>query len=294
MFNPTYLYIKTHNVTGLKYFGKTEANDPYKYQGSGTYWVRHIKKHRYDVTTEILGYFIDEEKCRQTALTFSKDNDIVASKEWANLKEETLDGGWDYVNSSSKNLYGYNGQSGYGLENLIRNTSEYMKSIGSYDEYIQSISESLKEGYKNGRVNPFKDKSHTEQTKSIIGKASSLRESGRGNSQYETMWIYNVSLKLNDKINKTDSIPEGWIKGRIVDWDRKEKGDLQKQLKQQEKECILNEKISVYENYYEIYKTVGFNEFVNITNYDKTKANLVQQFAKYVKSFVPQNGKKRL
>ena len=25
-FKPTYLYVKTHNVTGLKYFGKTTLN----------------------------------------------------------------------------------------------------------------------------------------------------------------------------------------------------------------------------------------------------------------------------
>lgn len=29
-FLPTYLYIKTHNQTGLKYFGKT-TKDPFKY-----------------------------------------------------------------------------------------------------------------------------------------------------------------------------------------------------------------------------------------------------------------------
>ena len=28
MFKPTYLYVKTHNKTGLKYFGKTTTPDP--------------------------------------------------------------------------------------------------------------------------------------------------------------------------------------------------------------------------------------------------------------------------
>ena len=37
-----YLYLKQHNITGLKYFGKTEQN-PYKYKGSGIYWLRHLK-----------------------------------------------------------------------------------------------------------------------------------------------------------------------------------------------------------------------------------------------------------
>jgi len=42
---PTYLYIKKHSITGLKYFGKTTESDPYKYLGSGTYWKKHYKKH---------------------------------------------------------------------------------------------------------------------------------------------------------------------------------------------------------------------------------------------------------
>jgi len=36
-YKPSYLYIKKHNETGLKYFGKT-TQDPYTYQGSGTDW----------------------------------------------------------------------------------------------------------------------------------------------------------------------------------------------------------------------------------------------------------------
>ena len=36
---PTYLYIKQHSVTKLKYFGKTNSEDPIKYSGSGKYWT---------------------------------------------------------------------------------------------------------------------------------------------------------------------------------------------------------------------------------------------------------------
>lgn len=48
-----YLYVKTHNITGLKYLGQTKQN-PFKYKGSGTYWLRHIKKYGNDISTEIL------------------------------------------------------------------------------------------------------------------------------------------------------------------------------------------------------------------------------------------------
>lgn len=92
-FKPTYLYVKTHNMTGLKYFGKTTTTRT-RYRGSGSYWVRHIKKHGYDVTTEIIGYFIDQNECMNFAINFSIENDIVNSRLWANERiENGLDGG---------------------------------------------------------------------------------------------------------------------------------------------------------------------------------------------------------
>lgn len=92
-FYPTYLYIKTHNITGLKYFGKT-TNDPHKYLGSGKRWRAHLRVHGNDIRTEILGYYINEVECRIAANTFSRDNDIAGSEMWANLiAENGTDGG---------------------------------------------------------------------------------------------------------------------------------------------------------------------------------------------------------
>ena len=91
---PTYLYIKQHSITGLKYFGKT-TRDPIKYLGSGTYWKRHIKKHGKEYV-ETLWYQLFDDKSLLTdfALLFSEHWDIVNSKKWANLMlENGLDGG---------------------------------------------------------------------------------------------------------------------------------------------------------------------------------------------------------
>jgi hypothetical protein len=99
-FKPTYLYVKTHNVTGLKYFGKTTSNRK-SYKGSGHYWTRHIKKHGYDVTTEILGYFTDPEECFKFATAFSNANNIVESSEWANERIENGFDGGDTTSSKS-------------------------------------------------------------------------------------------------------------------------------------------------------------------------------------------------
>ena len=59
-------------------------------------------------------------------------------------------------------------------------------------------------------------KTHSEESKRKIGKANSKIQSGSGNSQYGTMWIHNLELKKSKKINKTDQIPDGWIKGRKI------------------------------------------------------------------------------
>jgi hypothetical protein len=82
-----YLYIKQHISTGLKYFGKTIKN-PYTYKGSGRYWRSHLRKHGFDVETVQVWEFDDSELCMQFALEFSRDNNIVLSSEWANLREE--------------------------------------------------------------------------------------------------------------------------------------------------------------------------------------------------------------
>lgn len=84
------LYIKTHNITGLKYFGKTINKNVHKYKGSGVYWKRHIKKHSYDVTTEIYAQF-NENNCdiEDIAIEFSIKNNIIKSNKWANLQVET-------------------------------------------------------------------------------------------------------------------------------------------------------------------------------------------------------------
>jgi len=88
------LYVKTHNKTGLKYFGKVTNKSALKYSGSGKYWLKHIKKHGNDVTTQVIFESDDISEVEKFALSFSLSNDIVTSDEWANLKYENgRDGG---------------------------------------------------------------------------------------------------------------------------------------------------------------------------------------------------------
>lgn len=108
-----YLYVKTHNITGLKYLGYTKSKDPHKYKGSGDYWTNHINKHEYDVTTEILKECLSKDEIKHWGLYYSNLWDIVKAKDkngrkiWANLKPESGDGGFDpktYFKKGSDNI----------------------------------------------------------------------------------------------------------------------------------------------------------------------------------------------
>jgi hypothetical protein len=96
---PTFLYIKQHSQTGLLYLGKT-VRDPLTYQGSGTYWKRHIKEHGNKIETLWYCLFLDQEMLTQFATALSSMYNVVFSlnenkkKIWANEKpEDGLDGG---------------------------------------------------------------------------------------------------------------------------------------------------------------------------------------------------------
>jgi hypothetical protein len=112
--------------------------------------------------------------------------------------------------------------------------------------------------------------------------AKSVEQSGIGNSQYGTKWVHNPITKQNKKIK--GDLEDGWVYGKY------------KQTKI-EKPSIRNirkiEQIKIHREYYETYKQFGFVKFVEMTGYNKTQANLVQQFERLLDDFLPQNGKKR-
>ena len=102
-FKPTWLYIKQHNITGLRYFGKTIRKDPIRYNGSGLYWKNHLKSYGVDITTIWCQLFTDKDALINYALEFSKTHNIVESKEWANLiLENGLDGANDLVSDDTR------------------------------------------------------------------------------------------------------------------------------------------------------------------------------------------------
>ncbi len=145
-----YLYVKTHNQTGLNYLGKT-VQDPFKYKGSGVYWRNHLKKHGEDVTTEILGRFNSIEELAERGLYYSKLFDVVESDQWANFIPEA--GGMCHTEETRRKI----------SQSLIGNT----RRLGMHhtEETKQKFSNNRK-----GDSNGMFGKSHSKETKLKLRK----------------------------------------------------------------------------------------------------------------------------
>lgn len=95
-FKPTRLAIK--RLAGQLYFCKSTKKDFITYVGSGVRWLKRIKKYgRKNVETLwVSDWYSCPHELQEIALHFSKENQIVESDKWANLKPENgLDGGMD-------------------------------------------------------------------------------------------------------------------------------------------------------------------------------------------------------
>ena len=58
-----------------------------------------------------------------------------------------------------------------------------------------------------------------EKLKLTLASQMSKHCTGEGNSQWGMKWYTNITLRLNKKFKPDDIIPEGWIHGRIGNWE---------------------------------------------------------------------------
>jgi hypothetical protein len=119
------LMIKTHSVTGLKYLCITNRKNWESYTGSGTYWNRHLKKHGYSFSTELLFETADYDVFLNECFYYSLKFNVVLNDEFANIVPETA-----YENDNRILFWKY------ASENIKR-------------ELYNKRAESLKENWKN-------------------------------------------------------------------------------------------------------------------------------------------------
>jgi hypothetical protein len=221
---PTRLYIKQCPHCGLKYFGKSKSKDIEKYSGSGTNWTKHLTEYNVMPTHLWNSDWYYDTSITRFALKFSRINKIVSSNKWANIIEENgLDGGWDLVNASWKNLYGYNGKTANVADNFRRGL-EKQKFLRENDpiwskEVSNKISDSITKHISEKGFHWWLGMKHSEETKKKISDKSKVHQRGTGNSQYGTIWIYSLKEKTSKKINEDQMIPDGWYCGRKMKFD---------------------------------------------------------------------------
>jgi hypothetical protein len=186
-FSPTALLVMSHNVTGLKYFCKTaDLRNVYNYKGSGLYWKKHLNKHGKDVTVGVMGFYTDYQRCRDAALKFSQENDIVNSDAWANL---VLENGTDGALNGSDNPFYGKKHTPEMTEHLRQQKIGKSVNKGAYrsPENRAKISASLK-----GRKNPAVSKALTGRKLSEETKQK-LSESRKG---------YTHSMETREKLRQ--------------------------------------------------------------------------------------------
>ena len=87
------LMLKEHKISGLKYLCKTSCRDPYKYNGSGILWKKHLKKYGTSIKTTILKECKTKDELIKEGIYYSKLWNVVEDQNFANLVEERGDGG---------------------------------------------------------------------------------------------------------------------------------------------------------------------------------------------------------
>jgi len=202
------VYKITNTLNGKTYIGCHKTKDKNDgYMGSGKIIKRAIKKYGIDnFTKEIIA------ECSCSEEMFAKEKELVVLDEMSYNMKVGGEGGFDYLNTTGLNTYWKDKQERNSkISKTIKNRWEsdptYAKALRERlgvrtDNFIESAKVS------------FLGKEHTDETKKKIRKSVAGKHVGALNSQHGTMWITNG--EANKKIDKTDSIPEGWRRGRVL------------------------------------------------------------------------------
>lgn len=191
------------------------------YLGSGKILKRAIKKYGIEnFIKEILFVFNTSEE------VFDKEKEIVnklfvESDNTYNI----LIGGWggyDYINSTGKNLYGKNGQDGCGKQNLLdgKKLRKLLIERGTYDKWRKNMSQTFIKKYS---LTPFHwlGRKHKEETKRKIGEKNSVNHTGKSNPQYGKCWVYSDIEKRNKCVPKENLLfylNTDWKQGRKMNF----------------------------------------------------------------------------
>jgi hypothetical protein len=175
-----YLYVKTHNKTGLKYLGKTSKN-PRTYLGSGIDWKAHLKEHGFDHSTEIIKECQDNQELNYWGRHYSDLWNVAESNEWANRIPET-GGGTNHTEDRKE---------------LFRQQQLGRKKAPRTKEHTEKIANQLR-----GRTNPKVAKSLRKWYDSNPDRSKTIEKLSKSIKQW---YIDNPELSHNKSLKTWDS-----------------------------------------------------------------------------------------
>lgn len=201
-----YIY-KTTNLINQKYYlgmhSTTVLNDGYI--GSGTNLRRSIKKYgKINFKFEIIEFLPNRDLLKKREKELVNENTL---KDKLNMNLQP-GGGGGFCNEKHKEKF-------FEGAKKTQFTKESNKEGVKHFLYKLNNDIEWKKWYKT-RVKPYNwtGRKHREETKKKIGESNSILQKGEKNSQYGTMWITNGID--NKKINKNETIPDNWYKGRVL------------------------------------------------------------------------------
>jgi hypothetical protein len=216
------VYRTTNLLNGKIYIGIHETNDlDDGYLGSGVLIQRALAKYgRENFSREILFTFVNRDA------TIAKEAELVTEEFVA--REDTYNltvggyGGFHYVNKAGRNIYEGHAEIAREHQKLAVAAANSRRSDAEFKAaWDRAARDGLRRYFDEGGQNGFAGKSHSEETKKLIGSINAVRQRGSGNSQYGTCWVHNVDLKESRKVPAPELATWeaiGWKKGRKIKW----------------------------------------------------------------------------
>lgn len=198
------LYKITNLINGKIYIGAHKTDDMNdQYMGSGVAIRNAIAKYGIEnFRKEVVETFDSQE------LMYQREREVVneeflSRRDVYNIKSGGY-GGWDYVNY---NVLTKEHRSRGGKNFAERARRE---KIGVFSDTFVSCFTSNREIQQSGNTPDARKKASITQKKTY---AAIEHQKGEKNSQFGTIWI--TDGVSNRKIKHSDSMPEGWYRGRV-------------------------------------------------------------------------------